>query len=330
MSNILTGKHTQPSLEEDLAPPSSIPRPRFDPALAYPTSFEASFDTGTTDFKFSSLIHTEHTAPGSIPSKPSVTLSIFQSRNSSTKSHSRPVLYYVHGGGQIAVNRFLGIDLPISFFLKGNIDAVYVGVEYCLAPEHRAPAAAVDCYAGLEYLADHADELGIDVSQILVHGSSGGAAPAAAACTLALIGGYPEIRAQMLSMPMLDDRNDTVSARQFERGVAWSGAMHREAWDYVLGRGGETTVSELMAPARATDLSGLPPAFIDVGECEVFRDEAVAYASRIWQSGGTAELHVWPGSYHGMFLVEPQVPVARAVVDAQRKYIWRLFGDREK
>jgi acetyl esterase/lipase len=86
-------------------------------------------------------------------------------------------------------------------------DVVIASVEYRLAPAHRAPAAAYDCYAALVYLADHSSELGIDASRILVYGTSGGAAPAAATCILARDRQYPPIRAQVLSIPMIDDRD---------------------------------------------------------------------------------------------------------------------------
>lgn len=99
----------------------------------------------------------------------------------------------------------------------------------------------------------------------------------------------------MLSITMLDDGNNSISAKQFDWGVVWTQRMNGEAWNHVLGPGHGGNVSELQSPARATDLSGVAPAFIDVGECDVFRDEAVAYASQIWKSGSSAELHVWPG-----------------------------------
>jgi acetyl esterase/lipase len=73
-------------------------------------------------------------------------------------------------------------------------------------------------------------------------------------------------------------------------------------------------VSPYAAPARATDLSGLPPAFIDVGSAETFRDEDVAYASRIWLAGGSAELHVWPGGTHGF---DDAAPAAAMSADAK-------------
>jgi acetyl esterase/lipase len=87
-------------------------------------------------------------------------------------------------------------------------------------------------------------------------------------------------------------------------------------------------VSPYAAPARATDLSGLPPAFVDVGSAETFRDEDVAYASRIWQAGGSAELHVWPGGFHGFAGAVPQAAVSRAAVAAQRDWLARLLAQR--
>src|SRR5689334_12990541 len=104
----------------------------------------------------------------------------------------------------------------------------------------------------------------------------------------------------MLIYPMLDDRNDTASAWQMAGRGIWDRTANDTGWTALLGaaRGGPD-VSPYAAPARASDLSGLPPAFIDVGSAETFRDEDIAYANRIWLAGGQAELHVWPGCFHG-------------------------------
>ncbi|WP_429977526.1 alpha/beta hydrolase [Microbacterium sp. NRRL B-14842] len=75
------------------------------------------------------------------------------------------------------------------------------------------------------------------------------------------------------------------------------------------------------APARATDLSGLAPAFIEVGAAETFRDEAVDYASRIWATGGQAELHVWAGGYHGFSGFSPEAEVSQAAVAARESWL---------
>jgi acetyl esterase/lipase len=106
----------------------------------------------------------------------------------------------------------------------------------------------------------------------------------------------------------------------------WDSTANRTGWTALLGdaRGGPD-VSPYAAPARATDLSGLPPTFIDVGSAETFRDEAVAYASRIWQAGGTAELHVWPGGCHGFAALVPRAAISRAAVAAQLDWLRRVL-----
>lgn len=277
--------------------------------------------------RYPTLLHTEYTVPPTSGTNPDgVKLSVLHT--STSTSTERPCLFFVHGGGQIAGNRFYTLDVVMSYF--EGIDIVFVSVEYRLAPEHQAPAAFNDCYSSLIWAANHAGALGIDANKIMVCGISGGG-PMAAACTLtARRKQYPKIYAQMLLCPMLDDRNNTVSSKQFYGNSMWNGATNTMAWDLVLGsRRGTKDVSELMAPARAVDLSGLPPTFIDVGECEVFRDEVVAYASKMWECGSSAELHVWPGAFHGFDVMGGDVPVARAAVAAKIAWVQKMFGSVE-
>lgn len=214
-------------------------------------------------------------------------------------------------------------------WFKG-IDMVHICVEYRLAPEHRAPAALNDCYAGLVWTADHATELGIDISKYMIQELSGGG-PIAAGCAIKARNlQYPKLCAQLLSTPMLDDRVTSVSARQYYDHGPWHGKANSMAWDCVLGsaRNGPD-VGELISPARATNLSGVPPAFIDPGESEVFRDEAVSYASVLWKCGVSAELHIWRGAYHGFELVVPKPSVSVAAGDTKRGWIRRIFGIEE-
>jgi acetyl esterase/lipase len=126
---------------------------------------------------------------------------------------------------------------------------------------------------------------------------------------------------------MLDDRNDTPSARQMAGVGVWDRVSNETGWTALLGdaRGGPD-VSPYAAPARATDLSGLPPAFIDVGSAETFRDEDVTYASRIWQAGGIAELHVWPGGFHGYAGLAPHAQVSRDTRAAHLRWLRRLLA----
>jgi acetyl esterase/lipase len=203
---------------------------------------------------------------------------------------------------------------------------VVVSVEYRLAPETPHPGPVEDCYAGLAWTARHADELGIDPERIIVAGASAGGGLAAALALLARDRGGPELAGQMLIYPMLDDRNDSPSAVQMAGLGVWDRTANDTGWGALLGAAkGGPEVSPYAAPARATDLSGLPPAFIDVGSAETFRDEDVAYAARIWQAGGRAELHVWPGAFHGFDGFAPQAAVSQDALAARVRWLRRLF-----
>lgn len=138
----------------------------------------------------------------------------------------------------------------------------------------------------------------------------------------------PAILAQLLLSPMLDDRNDSPSARQM-RGVGiWDSSSNETGWNALLGDGvrGGPDVSPYAAPSRAADLSGLPPTFVDVGSAETFRDEDVAYASRMWQAGGPVELHVWPGGFHRFDVVVPQAVLSRDAIAARTAWLGRQLG----
>jgi acetyl esterase/lipase len=234
-------------------------------------------------------------------------------------------IYHIHGGGMIIGDNRLGLPQVLEW--AEEFQAAVVSVEYRLAPETPHPGPMEDCYAGLAWTAAHADELGIDPDRIMVAGGSAGGGLAAAVALLARDRGGPALTAQMLMCPMLDDRNDTPSSGQMAGLGVWDRASNETGWTALLGaaRGGPD-VSPYAAPARAADLSGLPPAFIDVGSAETFRDEAVTYASRIWQAGGIAELHVWPGGFHGFSMMAPQAALSRDSAAAQRNWLRRVLA----
>jgi acetyl esterase/lipase len=202
-----------------------------------------------------------------------------------------------------------------------------VSVGYRLAPETRHPGPVEDCYAGLVWTAEHAGELGIDPDRIVIAGVSAGGGLAAAVSLLARDREGPALLGQMLLCPMLDDRNESVSARQMAGLGVWDRTANETGWTALLGaaRGGPD-VSPYAAPARARDLSRLPPAFIDVGSAETFRDEDVAYASTIWAGGGRAELHVWPGGFHRFDSLVPDAAISRAAKAARLNWLRRLLG----
>ncbi|MGW1143320.1 alpha/beta hydrolase, partial [Streptomyces zhihengii] len=255
------------------------------------------------------FVTTDRTAPGP-EGAPDVSLFVATPATPPQDGQPRPVIYHAHGGGMILGNNRAGVEVVLEWATE--LDAIVVSVEYRLAPEHPYPAGVEDVYAGLLWTARHVAEFGGDPERIVVAGASAGGGLTAALALLSRDRGGPRAIGQVLMYPMLDDRNDTPSAYQMAGVGAWDRTANETAWTAVLGdaRGGPD-VPSYAAPARATDLAGLPPAFLDVGSAETFRDEVVDYASRIWQAGGVAELHVWPGGFHGFDSFAPDTPLSR-------------------
>lgn len=236
-----------------------------------------------------------------------------------------PGIFHTHGGGMIIGDRFVGIQQMVDWI--DRFDAVCVTVEYRLAPEFPDPYPVEDCYAGLVWTAEHAEELGIDSERLIIAGGSAGGGLAAGVALLARDRGGPALAGQVLIYPMIDDRDASVSTQQMDGVGVWDRVSNVTGWSALLGdrRAGDD-VSIYAAPARATDLSNLPPAFIDCGSAEVFRDEDVAYATAIWAAGGQAELHVWPGGFHGFDAMAPHAALSRAMTDARTNWVARLLG----
>ena len=237
-----------------------------------------------------------------------------------------PCLYFIHGGGMMLGDNRSG-GAAGAFAHAEQLGAAVVSVEYRLAPETPHPGPVEDCYAGLTWVVEQAGELGIDPARVIVGGGSAGGGLAAAVALLARDRGGPALLGQLLICPMLDDRNNTPSSHQMDGLGIWDHGANDVGWTALLGDAcGGPDVSPYAAPARATDLSGLPPAFIDVGSAETFRDEDVAYATRIWQAGGDAELHVWPGGFHGFAGMVPDAALSVAATAAQLSWLRRLLA----
>ncbi len=117
---------------------------------------------------------------------------------------------------------------------------------------------------------------------------------------------------QLLIYPMIDDRNATPASYAITDPRVWHRESNRLGWRAYLGReGGGDGVSPYAAASRATDLKGLPPAFIPVGALDLFVDENIEYAQRLIQAGVPTELHVYPGAYHGFDLYAPHAAVSK-------------------
>ncbi|MGP4099445.1 alpha/beta hydrolase [Nonomuraea sp. KM90] len=253
--------------------------------------------------------------------EPDVRLRIYRPEE---PGEGRPGLYWIHGGGMI-----IGVpeidDATMLDYVE-RLGVVAVSVDYRLAPEHPHPAPVEDCYAGLVWTAKNAAELGIDPDRLAVGGASAGGGLAAATVLLARDRGGPGVAFQLLVCPMLDDRNTTPSSHEFAEAVVWDRSANLFGWSALLGdRAGTDDVPPYAAPARATDLSGLPPAFVDVGELEVFRDECLDYARRLAQAGVSTEFHLYPGAFHGFDIMVPGAELSRRAQQARMSALKRAF-----
>ncbi|WP_433425557.1 alpha/beta hydrolase [Microtetraspora malaysiensis] len=223
-----------------------------------------------------------------VPADPDVAVRIYRPRQ------AQGAIVWLHGGGMVFGD--LDTEHPWAARIADGSGAVVISVDYRRAPEHRFPAALDDAYAVLSWTAEHAAELGIDPERIAVGGHSAGAGLAAAVALRARAEQGPPIRFQLLNEPGLDDRQETWSQLHFTDTPWHDRDKITTAWRHYLGSAPATPYA---APARAADLSGLPPAYIATAEFDPVRDEGIGYALRLLQAGVSVELHQWPGTFHG-------------------------------
>ena len=252
---------------------------------------------------------TEHRIPGP-QGAPDVRALVSAPR---TEGKSRPAVLHVHGGGYILGSAEMTLETDAAYVRA--FDAVTVSVDYRLAPETPHPGPVEDCYAALRWIYENAASLGVDTDRIVVTGESAGGGLAAALVLLARDRAEFPIAFQHLIFPMLDDR--TVVAEDpspFHGEFLWTRADNRFGWASLLGvEPGSPDVSYHAAPARAPDLTGLPPTFISCGALDLFLEEDLEYARRLIRAGVPTELHIYPGAPHGfMFVADAYVTRAYA------------------
>jgi acetyl esterase len=226
----------------------------------------------------------DHTVPGD----PDVAVRLYRPRG------ARAALIWLHGGGWIMGN--LDTEHPWASRIADSSGVTVISVDYRLAPENPFPAALDDAYTVLTWAAENAADLGIDPERIGVGGHSAGGGLAAGMALRARDEQGPRIHFQLLNQPGLDDRQETWSARNFTDTPWMTRQKVATAWEHYLGSAPATPYA---APARAEDLSGLPPAYISTAELCPNRDEDLDYAQRLLRAGVSVELHQWPGTFHG-------------------------------
>ncbi|KAA2252880.1 alpha/beta hydrolase [Solihabitans fulvus] len=220
-----------------------------------------------------------------------------------------PAVLYIHGGG-FAYGELDGPS-PMAREICAEVGAVVVNVHYRLAPEHRFPAGIEDCYAALRWLADNAATLGVDPTRIGVAGASAGGCLTAALALLARDRGGPAIAHQCLLIPVLDDQVDAAITDRFDDPRIFNSAGLAHTWDTYLGPNRAAEVSPYAAPARATNLTGLPPAYVLTCGLDPLRDEGLTYARRLAEADVPVETKDIPGAWHFFEAYAPTSNLAR-------------------
>jgi acetyl esterase/lipase len=275
----------------------NLAQARSRPALAVPLS--------------DAVERTDHVVPGP-PGAPDITVRVHRPRGA---DGALPCVYSIHGGGYV-MGTHLSDDARFDRW-SPSLSCVGVSVAYRLAPETPYPGPLEDCYAGLSWVHEHAAELGIDPARTGISGGSAGGGLAAGLALLARDRGELPVAFQVLSYPMIDDRQVTGSSRA--QVPIWGPANNQFGWQsYLGGLYGTDAIPAYAAASRATELAGLPPAFVMVGTLDGFLDEDIEYARRLNAAGVPADLHVFAGAPHGFDSLLPGTAVAgrgRAILE---------------
>lgn len=270
------------------------------------------------------LIVEDRTVPGEA-GRPPVRVRTYRPRAAPGRI---PALLWMHGGGMVSGTALIDEESNMDF--ARTLGIMVVSVDYRLAPTVKAPSQLEDCYAALRWLVTEADDLEIDPERIAVGGASAGGGLAAGLALLAHDRGELPIAFQLLVYPMIDDRTVVRDDHDVTGVRVWTPASNRYGWTSYLGQEpGGADVSEYAAPARRTDHTGLPPAWIGVGTLDLFHDEDVRYAQQLRAAGVDCTLDVIPGAFHGFDALMRNKPVSRAFWRAQATALHRaLFPQR--
>jgi len=242
---------------------------------------------------------TEYKAPG-----PDGDVRVLVYRRPSEET--QPCLLWIHGGGYILGSA----EDDRARGISEKLDCTVVSVDYRLAPEHPFPAGSEDCYAALEWIASNAEKLKIDPARIAIGGASAGGGMAAGLALMLRDRGGPKVIFQLLLYPMIDNLHATPSG-QYTNHPVWNQRTSFNAWEMYLNGVPGKDASPYAAASRSDDVSGLPPAYICVGAEDLFRDEDIDYAQRLFAAGVPCDLVVYPGLFHGADSFMPSATISQ-------------------
>ena len=212
-----------------------------------------------------------------------------------------PVLVFYHGGGWV-VGNIDSHDGTCKQLLAELGEAIVVSVDYRLAPEHKYPAAADDCYAVAAWAAENAEQIGGDGGRLAVCGDSAGGNLSAVVAQMARDRGGPSIAAQVLHVPVTDHNYEWPSYSENAEGYLLTRASMVWFWDHYLPNT-EAGQDAYASPYRAADVSNLPPALVQTAEYDPLRDEGEAYGERMREAGVEVEVHRYDGNIHDPFMM---------------------------
>ena len=233
-----------------------------------------------------------------------------------------PGILWIHGGGYVTGMASM-VWYSMGRMLARKFGGVVISPEYRLSGKAPYPAALEDCYAALKYLYDHADELGIDRSRIIVGGESAGGGLAAALCQLARDKGEVPVSFQIPLYPMLDCE-DTDSSRD-NHAHGWNTKRNHRGWHwYLQDLYGTDKVPPYASPSRAKDFSKLPPCYTYIEDGEPFYDETLTYVRKLKEAGTEAAADVFHGNTHGfdfMFWTANAKEAKKKLIKAAEPYM---------
>ena len=240
-----------------------------------------------------------------------------------------PIFYWMHGGGYVLGSARQGDVFTLR--AASELGMFAVSVEYRLAPETPYPGPLEDCYEGLAHLVGNAAALNLDTDKIIIGGVSAGGGLCAGLGLLVRDRGAFSVLGQLLLYPMIDDRNVAATSDTLADTLVWTRAANLFGWQSYLGDlYGSNDIPIYAAPARATDLSGLPPTYLPVGDLDLFLDENIAYAQKLTRSGIPTHFHVFPGAYHGFNAFVPEAPASVACNAEIFSFIAKMLGEADK